>query len=318
MSASKLKKKLKASNIDPFIPSSDYFLNKFTSIIGVTGSGKTTLLHNITKCLSGKIRKTVVFSSTASTSGDYDDYIPQIFIHDEVNDKVLQKIYLRQVYKSSKLPKEEFQKYHQMLLIFDDVSGQNRSWADTSTFRNFITNARRYGITVFFLVHESKYLPTCVRNNSHYAIMTKVGNMEEYKKFYEAFWSYSKYKKKQAIDLLSKFTALRDSSVIISKTGLEFPLKQGYPDVLKKVRQIRPVLYDKDQLKLIKLFSNDVLLFAKKYYNKDWLNKTIAKKQKEIEDMPDEKVKNGKKKKIKKSESENDEDENEFFKNAKI
>ena len=48
------------------------------------------------------------------------------------------------------------------------------------------------------------------------------------------------------------------------------------------------------------------------------MNKTIAKKQKEIEDMPDEKVKNGKKKKIKKSESENDDDENEFFKNAKI
>jgi len=133
------------------------------SIISMKNTGKSILVKHITKefRINNKFDICYCFCNTSKLNNDY-NYLPNKYIHNEVDENLIQKIMYTQENKI--LNNNDFKK---ILIIFDDVLGDsNFNLRKSSTLKTLFTQNRHYKISIITSIQQlTNSIPPYVRNN---------------------------------------------------------------------------------------------------------------------------------------------------------
>lgn len=195
--------------------------NSFCIILGKKGSGKTSMIQNILYNIRGRIRAPILISKTASTTGVFNNMIPQVLQFDEPNVDLLENIvmYCMNMADIINTPNNKFKGYkHETCLIADDILGDNGKWMKDGTFKDIIFNGRNYDMTILMAIQDGLGLTANFRDNVDYLFITGAEARNK-KIIYEHYWDDSWGDKKECYNLINKFLTQTDrgSTMVIDR-----------------------------------------------------------------------------------------------------
>lgn len=109
-------------------------------LVGRPSAGKSTLIKSLMYLKSGIIPTCMVFSGSEEISHHYSDFVPQTFIHDELNKKNIEPI---RNFMKRQLYAREFLKNPWCMLIFDDCFSSSE-FLYTTEMQKYYKNGRHY------------------------------------------------------------------------------------------------------------------------------------------------------------------------------
>ena len=148
-----------------------------TVIIGRRRSGKSWLVREIMHTLAKRgVPYGKVYSGTEHCSPFFGNFFPSLFIHSEFTDADLE-----QLMENQRLKVRKYAKRHgiedgrcnenNMLLVFDDMLGQDDIWKKSQSFKRIFTEGRHYGITFYLILQTVLGIPPSLRENIDYAFL---------------------------------------------------------------------------------------------------------------------------------------------------
>jgi hypothetical protein len=182
----------------------DIKLGSTILIVSKRGGGKTTLSLNILYHLSPYIRIPIVISGTADVSRSYNNIVPNILIHKNYNEEIIndvknyQNIFKNKLLKKYKISDPEIlQKLFEekklkeksvAMVIMDDIMSDRKNWLNSEAFKSMLFEGRHFFMTNIFCLQDIKGLRPNLRNQIDYIMIVEEKNESRRKFIFEEFW----------------------------------------------------------------------------------------------------------------------------------
>jgi len=176
-------KPLKFSTLEP---------HKTIVIFGRRHTGKSTIIHYLLYKKSPKIRIPIVFSNTACHSGEYDGRVPTIYIHQKYSESAVREIFRFQNemidnYKGRNKKTLNILK-NESVIVMDDVTSDNDLWKKNKSFKEVFYEGRHTYVSLIITVHDYIKLPSDLRSNVDYVIITGENRTKRIDNFRDDYW----------------------------------------------------------------------------------------------------------------------------------
>lgn len=158
-------------------------------MIGKRNTGKSFLIKDFLY-YKQDIPVGTVISGTEDSNGFYSTLVPPLFIHNEYNDAIVERVLLRQQKVISKMKEETANVGYtnidpRAFIILDDCM-YDSSWTKSKSIRYIFTNGRHRKIAGLIAVQDCKFLPPALRGNVDYAFILRDGNIGNRKRIYDS------------------------------------------------------------------------------------------------------------------------------------
>jgi len=158
-------------------------------IIGGRGTGKTTIIRNILYYFHPLIRYTIIFSGTAHFENEYKGMIPELYMHEKLDDKIIDQIFIDQSRLINKINEGKVHKGCKKLviIILDDIVGTNKEWKNSINLEKILKQGRHFNILLILSVQTPLNIPSGLRDNFNYVISTSINTDKRKTTLYENF-----------------------------------------------------------------------------------------------------------------------------------
>jgi len=167
--------------LEKFQPHREIVPKKVYAFFGSRGSGKTRVMEDVGYFLR-HLGEVVVFSATEDGNQTWSSHVPSTFIHKGFDGDALKKIMARQrqrIEEYNQDPKNI--PYPHLLIIFEDMMAENKSFVRNPDVRWIFLNGRHIGITMMLTVQYLMDLERGLRDNIDFVFCMKIhsrGNAE--------------------------------------------------------------------------------------------------------------------------------------------
>jgi len=201
--------------------------------VGKRGSGKTLLTRNLLYELRDKVKLIVVFSSTEDVNGFYKDFVPDAFIHTDLDMNRLKNIYEeqkavvaanRERAKRKKVPYRDHTYDDNLVVIIDDFMHKKQMFK-TEVMKDIAFNGRHCNITFLFNIQYAMVLPPEYRSQIDVCFMFKEVIQANKKRLYEYYAGMFK----TYADFVTVFDKLTENYevMVIKMTNTDAECAQG-------------------------------------------------------------------------------------------
>lgn len=152
------------------------------AFVASPGSGKSVLTNDICYLLRHRYPVIKVYCETNSENGDYDNFVPPLYINDEYDEKTHETLYMRQ-----KKCKQEKCKNRNMIMIMDDCNTNKKIW-NSAIMKAQFKNGRHWDMLAIFIQQATiGDIPPELRKCIAYAFIFREPSQAERKKLYENY-----------------------------------------------------------------------------------------------------------------------------------
>ncbi len=245
-----------------FLPVKKLPKNGSIIILGKTKSGKSSTAIGLLRMYRNYFPKIVIFCGSKKTEKRYIAVgIPAIYIHNEMDEKLLEAMYDKQEMDV------EAGKFSPLLIIFDDIGFDAKSLKQR-ILKRLLMNGRNGEILTILLLHDCKSITPPVRSQIDLIFVTRHKNVQDRKRIFEAlncaFDSAKDFDK-----CLMQSTQERGACLVMDNTENRSTALRDNAWVYRAPFPEEPI--DFKLLKQAKSYSNrhyDSLSFLKKYEEK--------------------------------------------------
>lgn len=163
--------------------------DKVCLFLGKRHTGKSYLIRDLMYHVR-HIPSAVVISGSEKASPFYSDHVPSSFIYDEWDPELIENILKKQVQSKEKrrakgLPNKGFE----LLLLFDDLMFDAKSWIRHKSTNALFMNGRHYKILFLVALQYALGIPPALRSNVDYIFICRENNTVNRRKIWEQFAS---------------------------------------------------------------------------------------------------------------------------------
>jgi hypothetical protein len=164
--------------------------DKVIVLIGKRDTGKSFLCKDLLY-YHQDIPVGTVISATESANQFYGDMVPPLFIHDEYNDEIVQRVLHRQK-KAVEKHNDEVKQFDTSkvdprgFLILDDCL-YDSSWTKSKHIRAIFMNGRHYKIMFLVTMQYALGIPPNLRTNIDYVFILRENIVSNRKRIYESY-----------------------------------------------------------------------------------------------------------------------------------
>ena len=164
--------------------------NVTIAMIAKRASGKSYLTKEI---LFHKrdIPTTIAISKTEKLNKFYSEFIPDIYIYDEYNNNILNRVFKRQSQISEDNEKRVIDgkrnKDARAMLIMDDCMGSKASWVKEQPISELFFNGRHYNLSFILTMQFSLGIPPEMRSNFDYIFLLADDFISNRKRLYDHY-----------------------------------------------------------------------------------------------------------------------------------
>lgn len=164
--------------------------DKVVVLIGKRDTGKSFLCKDLLY-YHQDIPVGTVISATESANQFYGHMVPPIFIHDEYNEEIVQRVLSRQKKAVEKYNQDVDQKGKSQidprgLLILDDCL-YDSSWTKSKDVRSIFMNGRHYKMMFIVTMQYALGIPPNLRTNIDYVFILRENIVSNRKRIYESY-----------------------------------------------------------------------------------------------------------------------------------
>lgn len=155
-------------------------------IIAKRGSGKSWVTRDLLYA-KRSIPGGVVISPTDRMNGDYKKFFPDIYIHYNITENILNKILLRQteMMEKAKTKKKQGKTIDARgILVMDDCLAQKKTWSKIQAITEILMNGRHYLLCYILTMQSPIGLPPDLRLNFDYVFLLKENSAISRKKLW--------------------------------------------------------------------------------------------------------------------------------------
>jgi hypothetical protein len=229
-------------------------------IIAKRGSGKSWVTRDILYA-NRDIPGGVVIAPTDRMNGDYKKFFPDIYIHYNVTEDILNKVLCRQTKMIEK--KERKKKIGKKIdprgiLCMDDCLSSRDIWKKIQAISEILLNGRHYRLVYILTMQEPLGIPPALRLNFDYVFLLKENSTINRKKLYQNY--------------ASMFTSQDVFERVFAKTTEDY--RAMVIDNRKQVDSIQEqVFWFKAKERKFTFGSKEFRRLHEKYYDKHYLKK---------------------------------------------
>lgn len=180
-------RELKIKNIDI----SKLCKNPSIVMVAKRGSGKSWVIRSLLKEFDRQgMPGGVIISKTERLSPFYGKFYPDLFIHDEYNVDIIEKLLYRQrLMKKKKKQKKKIGKKidPRCFLVMDDCMSEKSKWNKEQTTFEVLFNGRHYEITYILTLQDPMGIPPDIRGNIDYAFLLASDNETNMRKLHQHY-----------------------------------------------------------------------------------------------------------------------------------
>jgi hypothetical protein len=161
-------------------------------IIAKRGSGKSFLAKDILYNLN--LPSGIIISKTEKVDPFYINFVPDSYIYNEFNSRIIEKIIKRQCLLVEKIKKIEHcrhikynKKNIRTSLVMDDCLSDKQKWSRDENISNLLLNGRHYEITYILTMQYPLGIPPDLRANFDYVFIMADNIVSNIKKIYEHY-----------------------------------------------------------------------------------------------------------------------------------
>ena len=158
--------------------------NSVIALIAKRRSGKSFLCRDILYHHRG-IPAGIVICPTEKANQFYGDFVPNLFIHDDYKECILDKLLKRQSILKEKVNKGS-DIDNRAFLIMDDCMYDNK-WTKDKCIQNIFMNGRHYNLLFILLMQFPLGIPPSLRTNIDYVFLLKETITGNKKRLYEHY-----------------------------------------------------------------------------------------------------------------------------------
>lgn len=170
--------------------------DKVVVLIGKRDTGKSFLCRDLL-WYHQKIPVGTVISATEMANNFYGGMVPPMFIHNEYNDEIIQKVLLRQekaLARKKQLEKEKQGLLHvntksndiSAFLILDDCL-YDSSWTKSKFVRSIFLNGRHFKMLFIITMQYALGIPPNLRTNIDYVFILRENIVQNRRRLYECY-----------------------------------------------------------------------------------------------------------------------------------
>ena len=160
-------------------------------MIAKRGSGKSYITRNIIYHYR-HIPGGVVIAPTDRMNAFYKYFFPDLYIHYDIKETILQKILIRQsmMIEKSRIKKKQGKKVDPSgILIMDDCLSKKKSWAKDESIMEILMNGRHYRLTYILTMQTPLGITPDLRLNFDYIFLLKEDSTINKKKLWDNYAS---------------------------------------------------------------------------------------------------------------------------------
>ena len=164
--------------------------NVTIAMIAKRASGKSYLTREIL-FHKRSIPTTVAISKTEKLNKFYADFIPDLFIYDEYNNTILNRLYKRQALISEdnekKVKEGKTTKDARAMLIMDDCMSSKGSWVKEQPISELFFNGRHHNLSFILTMQFPLGIPPEMRSNFDYIFLLADDFISNRKRLYDHY-----------------------------------------------------------------------------------------------------------------------------------
>lgn len=161
-------------------------------IIGRRASGKTVIIKTIAYYMKPRVRIPIVFSSTSNLTGSWDNIIPPLAVFNEYKKEKLEAFLTLQAsnrdVNSRSTASRMIGKKKIGLVIMDDIVSNAQKYKNHAGFIQMFLEGRHFDINNILSVQDALSIPSAIRSNIDYVIITAETRKPRVKTIFEQFW----------------------------------------------------------------------------------------------------------------------------------
>jgi len=160
------------------------------AMIAKRGSGKSYVTREL---LFHKrhLPTTVAVSKTEKLNKFYGDFIPDIYIHENYSNDLLNKVYARQrqIFEDNEERKRNGKRLKdaRLMLVMDDCMSSKGSWVKEEPIQELFFNGRHYHISFILTMQYSLGIPPEMRSNFDYIFLLAEDFTSNRKRLYDHY-----------------------------------------------------------------------------------------------------------------------------------
>ena len=254
--------------------------NVTIAMIAKRASGKTYLTREIL-FHKRNIPLTVAISKTEKLNRFYADFIPDIYIFDEYDNVILNKIYKRQSLMSednqNKVKEGKKMKDPRAMLIMDDCMSSKGSWVKEQPITELFFNGRHHNLSFILTMQFPLGIPPEMRSNFDYIFLLADDFISNRKRLYDhyagMFPDFNTFQQ-VFLDLTENYGCMVINNRVHSKDITEKVFWYRAKEVpnftmgSKLYKKYHATKYDKDWNKKVEVYDPSMMLSRKKQETK--------------------------------------------------
>lgn len=167
--------------------------------IGIRNAGKSTLVEDILYQKRFDIPAMVVISGSEGANKFYGHFVPDSFIFEELDTKVIANLWHRQKILKNSPPsvagKSAAEFRSNVLVIFDDLMAESKQAFNHPDVRAIFLNGRHYGFSAFVLIQYVRDLSPALRLNTDFIFLLREENLEVRQMLYKLVGGFETFAK---------------------------------------------------------------------------------------------------------------------------
>ena len=254
--------------------------NVTIAMIAKRASGKSYLTREIL-FRKRDIPLTVAISKTEKLNRFYADFIPDIYIFDEYDNVILNKIYKRQSLMSednqNKVKEGKKMKDPRAMLIMDDCMSSKGSWVKEQPITELFFNGRHHNLSFILTMQFPLGIPPEMRSNFDYIFLLADDFISNRKRLYDhyagMFPDFNTFQQ-VFLDLTENYGCMVINNRVHSKDITEKVFWYRAKEVpnftmgSKLYKKYHATKYDKDWNKKVEVYDPSMMLSRKKQETK--------------------------------------------------
>lgn len=163
---------------------SEMDLNSKALVIGKPGTGKSSLIKDILYRHRKKFPCGIIVSGTQESSGDFNGMVPDLFIYENYNQPVIDKLVLRQKRLTRKYGEGHASNY--AFICIDDCMDDS-GWIKHPTTKGIFKNGRHWDLFFILAIQYCLGIPPALRTCIDYVFILREPNIENRKKIWRNY-----------------------------------------------------------------------------------------------------------------------------------